>query len=228
MGEVAGGGVVRVETIGRHTLYLGDCREVLPSLVNLDCVLVTDPPYPNGEGFFIDAIETARMFLAWVVPKAALVFWSELEHPPSRLPLCAVHIWHRTNVNGKPYEPIYHFAADGRKRRSEIVRHCVVDSSARTGCAESEDHPTQKPVAVMRWLLDKEPEGLVVDPFVGVGSTSVAAERAGRASIACEVNLGYFDIACRRVEQAVAQGKMDFGEEREKPVQETMEALETP
>ena len=78
-------------------------------------------------------------------------------------------------------------------------------------CAdECEAHPTQKPVAVMAWLLDKERQGLVVDPFMGVGSTLVAAERMGREGFGVEVRTDFFEIACRRVEAAAAQPRLDF------------------
>ncbi len=189
---------MREEIIGGQRLICGDCREVeLPS-----GLLVTDPPYPNNAGHFCDAVETAREVLAAWQGGPALVFWSELEFPPVSLPLVAVHIWHRTNVNGRPYEPVFHFNADGRKRRSEFKGHCVVDSPLRTGCKESAGHPTQKPIAVMMWLLGKE-KGLAVDPFMGVGSTLVAAELQGRGGFGVEINAAFFDIACRRVEKAV-------------------------
>lgn len=189
---------MREETIGGQRLICGDCREaVFPA-----GLLITDPPYPNNAGHFCDAVEVARGLLHTWQGGPALVFWSELEFPPVPLALVAVHIWHRTNVNGRPYEPVFHFNADGRKRRSEFKGHCVVDSPLRTGCKESAGHPTQKPIAVMMWLLGKE-KGLAVDPFMGVGSTLVAAELQGRGGFGCEVNKAYFDIACKRVEAAV-------------------------
>ena len=189
---------MREEIIGGQRLICGDCREVeLPS-----GLLVTDPPYPNNAGHFCDAVETAREVLAAWQGGPALVFWSELEFPPVSLPLVAVHIWHRTNVNGRPYEPVFHFNADGRKRRSEVKQHCAVFRGAGPGCREWEGHPTQKPKALMEWLLSKE-KSMAVDPFMGVGSTLVAAELQGRGGFGVEINAAFFDIACRRVEKAV-------------------------
>lgn len=112
----------RIERIGLQTLVLADCREVaLPA-----GALVTDPPYPNNAGHFCEAVEVAREVLAAWRGGPALVFWSELEFPPVDLPLVAVHIWHRTNVNGRPYEPCFHFNAEGEKRRSEVMQHAAI------------------------------------------------------------------------------------------------------
>jgi site-specific DNA-methyltransferase (adenine-specific) len=181
------------------TIYHGDCREILPSI----CadVLVTDPPYPNNAGHFIGAINAARQVVsAW--NKDALVFWSELEHPPVLLPLVAVHIWHRSNVNGRPYEPIYQFALDGRKRRSDVFSQAAIFDGAGVGCCDYLGHPTQKPVGLMGRLLAKT-TGLVCDPFMGVGATLVAAVNANRSAIGIEIEERYCEIAAKRLAQEV-------------------------
>lgn len=185
---------------GLATIYHGDCREVewpWPT------ILVTDPPYPNNAGWFEDAIPAALEVVARPVWTEALVFWSEMEQPPVDLPLVAVHIWHRTNVNGRPYEPIYHFAQDGRKRRSAVMRHAAIFDGAGPGCAEYLGHPTQKPVAVMRWLLGLVEAGPVVDPFMGVGATLRAAKDQGRQSVGFEIDADYCATAAERLRQEV-------------------------
>ena len=185
------------------TLYHGDCREITEWLAA--DVLVTDPPYPNNAGHFDDAVDAARSVLALPeVPAEALVFWTEIERPPVNLPLVAVHVWHRANVNGRPYEPIYHFAADGRKRRSEVYRHAVEFEGA-TG-ADYLGHPTQKPVSLMTNLL-RSTSGIVGEPFAGSGSTLRAAKDAGRKAIGVELDERYCEIAAKRL----AQGVLDFG-----------------
>jgi DNA modification methylase len=184
------------------SIFLGDCREVLPT-VRAD-VLVTDPPYPNNAGWFDEAVETARAVLLAVPYDTALVFWSELEHPKTPLALAAVHIWHRTNVNGRPYEPIYHFTRTGTKHRSEVKQHAAIFDGAGPGCWEYLGHPTQKPVAVMRWLVQKT-EGVIVDPFMGIGATLRAAKDLGRKAIGIEIEERYCEIAARRLQQEVLQ-----------------------
>jgi hypothetical protein len=182
------------------TLYHGDCLH-MPS--PWPTVLVTDPPYPNNAGHFDDAIGAARELLAWPCWTEALVFWSELEKPPVDLPLVAVHVWHRANVNGRPYEPVYHFAQDGKKRRSEVFRHAVEFENA-TG-ADYLGHPTQKPVALMRALLGKVASvGAILDPFAGSGSTLRAAKDAGRRAVGVEIEEKY----CRVISDRLAQDNL--------------------
>lgn len=191
--------------IGNATLYLGDCREILPTLA-YDAV-VTDPPYPNNAGHFLDGIQAACDMLAMQTAQTAIVFWSEIERPPCPLPLVAVHVWHRTNVNGRPYEPAYHFAGDGEKRRSDVIQHAAVFDGAGPGCQEYEGHPTQKPVAMMERLVAKT-TGTVLDPFMGVGATGLACLRLGRPFVGVELNPTYFDTALRRMEDAQRQGRL--------------------
>ena len=74
---------------------------------------------------------------------------------------------------------------------------------------EDRVHPTQKPLAVMLWCIERA--GMpktILDPFMGSGTTGVAAIQLDRSFIGIEREPKYFDIACRRIEQAVAQGKL--------------------
>lgn len=180
------------------TIYHGDCREID---VQAD-TLVTDPPYPNNAGHFVADVPAAFVFLALFQGSEALVFWNELAAPPVRRYLVAVHIWHRTNVNGRPYEPVFHFNADGRKRRSEVFQHAAIFDGAGPGCAEYLGHPTQKPVALMQRLVEKT-TGVVLDPYMGVGSTLRAAKNLGRKAIGIEQNEAYCEIAAKRLAQEV-------------------------
>jgi site-specific DNA-methyltransferase (adenine-specific)/modification methylase len=78
------------------------------------------------------------------------------------------------------------------------------------GCISKEKerfHPTQKPVAVMNWCIEqckKNPQ-TILDPFMGSGTTGVAAVQMGRKFIGIEREPKYFDIACRRIEDAQKQ-----------------------
>jgi site-specific DNA-methyltransferase (adenine-specific) len=200
--------LIRIETLAEGVmLYLGDCREILPRLGKVDAV-VTDPPYPNGEGFFLEAVEAARCFLRTAPARAVIAFWSEIEIPDSALPLVATHVWHRTNVNGKIYEPAFHWCDDGIKRRSEVKEHAAVFNGVGPGCNEYAGHPTQKPIAVMRWLIEKLAAETILDPFMGSGTTGVAAVKLGRKFIGIEIDPKYFDIACRRISEALKQPDM--------------------
>ena len=190
-------------TIGRATLYLGDCRDILPTLPKVDAV-VTDPPYPNNAGHFVEGIDAAKDFIAKFDCEHWMVFWTEIETPPVRHPLVAVHIWHRTNTNRPDnYEPIFEFNANGEKRASRVLPHCVIFPGL-TGI-EATGHPTEKNVALMKDLL-KRAGPRILDPFMGSGTTGVAAVQMGRDFIGIEREPKYFDIACKRIEDAQRQG----------------------
>jgi site-specific DNA-methyltransferase (adenine-specific)/modification methylase len=87
---------------------------------------------------------------------------------------------------------------------------------------EKVNHPTEKPVLLMKWCIDFLPKAeIILDPFMGSGATGVAAIQLGRKFIGIEREPKYFDIACQRIEQAVAQGQL-FEPEQPKQVQEQL------
>jgi site-specific DNA-methyltransferase (adenine-specific)/modification methylase len=87
---------------------------------------------------------------------------------------------------------------------------------------EERYHPTQKPLEVMKWVIELCPKAdTILDPFMGSGTTGVAAMQLGRKFIGIEREPKYFDIACQRIEQAVAQGQL-FTPEPAKQKQEAM------
>ncbi len=88
---------------------------------------------------------------------------------------------------------------------------------------DGKQHPTQKPLAVMRWCIEQvKPDcQTILDPFMGSGTTGVAAIQLGRSFIGIERDPAYFAIACKRIEQAVAQGQL-FAPEPPKQIQEAL------
>ncbi|WP_424360258.1 DNA methyltransferase [Methylocystis parvus] len=85
------------------------------------------------------------------------------------------------------------------------------------------DHPTQKPIEVMRWCIGHLPEDArtILDPFMGSGTTGVAAVKLGRKFTGIEIEPKYFDIACRRIADALARPDL-FVEAPKPPKQETL------
>ena len=81
-------------------------------------------------------------------------------------------------------------------------------------------HPTEKPVTVMRELVKSSGRPLIIDPFMGSGTTGVAAVLEGRRFIGCEIERQHFDSACARIENAYAQGQLDMPEPARECVQE--------
>lgn len=196
-----------ISDCGRVTLYLGDSLAILPTLENVGAV-VTDPPYPNAAGHFTDAVENAREFIARYTCGHWMIFWDELEAPPCCLPLVAKHIWHRSNTNRPDnYEPIYEYHADGKKRASRVLPYPVIYPGL-TGCVEATGHPTQKNVKLMMRLLDMAKAETVLDPFMGSGSTIIAAIRTGRKAIGIEKDPEHFANALERIKQELAQPEL--------------------
>lgn len=97
-----------------------------------------------------------------------------------------------------------HFFPTGRSQ--DVVK------APRTG---NEFHPTQKPVGLMRQVVEWT-DGVVFDPFMGSGTTGVACIQLQRKFIGIELDPDYFDIACRRVEEAYRQPSL-FPVEKPKP-----------
>ena len=74
---------------------------------------------------------------------------------------------------------------------------------------DGREHPTQKPVGLMEWCIGFVPDAqIILDPFMGSGTTGVACMNLGRTFIGIEREPKYFDIACRRIEDAQRQGRL--------------------
>jgi len=96
------------------------------------------------------------------------------------------------------------FAWSSQKRAARIFSY-----SRATALRDGKEHPTQKPLALMKWCIEQagNPQ-TILDPFMGSGTTGVAAIQLGRTFTGIEREPKYFDIACKRIEQAYAQGQL--------------------
>ena len=86
-------------------------------------------------------------------------------------------------------------------RDEGVIKGCWSVSRASMGRV----HPNEKPIDLLRHIVEKAPGETILDPFMGSGTTGVACARLGRKFIGIEIELKYFDIACRRIEQAQRQ-----------------------
>lgn len=253
----------RVETIAEGvTLYLGDCRDVLPTIGRVSHVL-TDPPYEaimhaakssasrrirtDGrdeiKALDFDAIDPIRSevtnLIAGCCDGWALIFcapegigrWAD-EINSSHAKYKRACVWIKPDstpqLNGQgPAMGAENFVAAwcgsgyatwnaGGKRG--VYTHLTNPPSRHGG------HPTEKPVSLMSELLVDftKPGDLICDPFMGSGSTGVAAVRLGRRFVGVEVQPKYFDIACERLEAAYQAPDM-FAEPTPKAKQEAFE-----
>jgi site-specific DNA-methyltransferase (adenine-specific)/modification methylase len=232
--------------IGNTTLYLGDCREIVPQIDGQFDSILTDPPYGlskvlnrSWEDFGIilskkqrrknlrsgGTLATKEIYkdVNWDDEAPDVTFLLERNVPmmlfggnyfaglsPSRKWI----VWDK----GEQFH---------RRSFAECeLCYCNFDGNARIIKSGNEFstgkqirlHPTQKPVAVMQFCIAELPKGcgnIVCDPFMGSGTTGVAAIQMGRAFIGIEQKKKYFDIACKRIEQAYAHYKNQFSEVRE-------------
>ncbi|MBV7502053.1 DNA methyltransferase [Achromobacter sp. ACM05] len=217
---------MRVEQIGTATLYCGDCTDHLAALQEAAGVL-TDPPFGISyrSGFATDALWSEEgikgdsspamrdYVLARLQGKPMLVFGSWKAPRPQGTR--AVLIWDKGPALGMgaldiPWKPsteeIYVLGKGfvGSRDEGAVLMCPPVQSMAKNG----RSHPNEKPVALLQRLLRKLPEGLIADPFMGSGSTGVACVEAGRPFVGCELDERYFDIACRRIEDAQRQHQL--------------------
>jgi site-specific DNA-methyltransferase (adenine-specific) len=218
----------RVEHIGDATLYLGDCREILPTLGTVDAV-VTDPPY--GIGFaaqptkwqrragqapeqWDDSVADGVLALPTIAP---CIIWGGNYYalPPSRGWLT----WFKPDA--PPSMGNVELAWTSLDRTVRQISHSI---GATNG--ERVGHPTQKPLRVMQWSLGFIPDAqTILDPFMGSGTTGVACANLGREFIGVEIEEKYFDIACRRIADAYSRPRL-FTEPERKAEQLHLGAME--
>jgi len=199
--------------IGRATLYLGDSLEILPTL-RADAV-VSDPPYGLGEKMtggtkrFSTGEGGMKTLGAWdAKPVDQLLQALEAVAPIKMLwggnyyPVPASRgwlIWVKTN--GVATMASVELCWTNIDMNSKHFMHPVN--------GWQRDHPTQKPLDLMRWCLSFIPKASTIcDPFMGSGTTGVAAVMAGKGFIGIEREEKYFEAACRRIETAIAQGQL--------------------
>jgi len=188
--------------IGNATLYLGNCLDIFPTLSGIDAV-ITDPPYPDQHVEIFKALDFAPQMFTLTDCKQ-LIFWSAKAEFP--LDYSAIHIWHKTGSEFTSYERI--FERNGQSIYSVFKGNPISNKTmARFAKDVWYDHPTQKPVSLMLTLA-KKTNGTILDPFMGSGTTGVAAMQLGRKFIGIEIEPKYFDIACERIEDSQRQKKL--------------------
>lgn len=224
--------MIRVEHIGDAVLHLRDCRDLLPSLHDIDSV-VTDPPYGVNLGAhggakdgrsahvlvksgYLNFDDTPADFLRVVVPaiekavaicERGLVFCAgqNMWLLPRADAVGGVYLPSAQGRNIWGFSSMAHCLLYGRAPDLQLGAKATVHRSTET--VGGIDHPCPKPLGWMLWAVDlaSRLDDYVLDPFMGSGTTGVACARLGRRFIGIEIEPKYFDIACHRIEQAQRQ-----------------------
>ncbi|MDR2697479.1 MAG: site-specific DNA-methyltransferase [Holophagales bacterium] len=246
---------MRVERFENAALYLGNCREILPTLKQSVNAVITDPPYSSG-GFtrgdrnresgkkytqidytnFAGDNRDQRSFLLWcsdwlemcldvTVPGGVCFTFIDWRNLPVMIDAVQIGGWVYRGIipwnKGEGTRPRQGWfrsqceyiiaASSGSLSVKPICEDDIFNYgngffTCQTITLTNKKHPTEKPVALMEWLLSVRSEWTVVlDPFMGSGSTGVACMRTGRTFIGIEKTEAYFDAACRRIEAASRQ-----------------------
>lgn len=224
--------MTRVEHLSESvTLHLGDCREILPTLGKVDAV-VTDPPYGIGrdgkpksssrhgghkgyEARGWDSERPAREVFDSIRALAPVcAIWGG-NYFADLLPATSKWLsWDKGQRIDQADAELAWTSLPGALRvftlnRAEIAKDGAV-------------HPTQKPVKLMAWTLAEiDAHGVVLDPFMGSGTTGIACVRRHCAFVGIERDLSYFDIACRRISDELKRPRLDLTP-APKPVQEAL------
>ncbi len=198
-------------------IYHGDCRDYALPVRFGEAVMMTDPPY--GAGFaaqptkwqrraghkpadwdsqicdeLMDVVASVRSACVWggnyypLPPSRGWLVWMKPDAPPSMASLEMA--WTSLDQNARY---LIHTVAMTRDHDDRTL------------------HPTQKPLRVMEWALSLMPEGIVIDPFMGSGTTLIAAKNAGRAAVGIEIEERYCEIAAKRLRQRVLPLEMADG-----------------
>jgi DNA modification methylase len=223
---------MRKEVIGNATLYEGDCLEIMPTLPKVDAV-ITDPPYavPTQVAQTREITRNAGdLSIAETAYRVHADAWARILKPTGRAFVCcdgasypslyramfsqfnlALIVWDKGQIGmgrefRKSHELIVHawkgetpIFADG-VGRADVLKFAPVQSETRL-------HPAQKPELLLAELV--RPCGdLILDPFMGSGSTAVACAALGRKFVGIEIEPRYFDMACERLSNAQRQERM--------------------
>lgn len=241
----------REEIIGDCRLILGDCREVLPTLGPVDAVVTDPPygvgfkyashddrpeAYEGGYGAWLWALlEAAERLCA---PGSPVFVWQSgpnLRHFNEWFPRdWRLYVAAKNFVQMRPtamqwcFDPVAVWWTPGEKPWSAgtATRDFHVANTAPVVATPEnleKGHPCPRPLDQVCHILEQwvKPDGVVLDIFAGSGTTGVAAIRTGRRFVGVEKDPGYFDIACRRIEEAYKQPRL-FAEPEPKPVQPSL------
>ena len=228
--------VRREELAEGIVVYQGDCREVLPTLGKVDAV-VTDPPYgvnykgsatKHGRNGFayssfddtpeaIQAICVPAVRMAVALARSAIVTPGNANAFKYDEPRSIGAIYYPSGANSGPWgfvcsQPLFYYGNDPYLAKALGSRPNAFATTEATD--RTIDHPCPKPIGQTKWMVARASllGELVLDPFMGSGTTGVACVQLGRQFIGIELDPGYFDIACRRISDELKRPRLALDE----------------
>jgi site-specific DNA-methyltransferase (adenine-specific)/modification methylase len=204
-------------TIGNATLYLGDAREIVPAIGPIDAI-VTDPPYglkeARGKNKSRSNLAPARDY--------GVADWDDQPCPPEMIAVMRASSRWQIIFGGNYFAvpPSSCWLVWDKRNGANDFADCElawtnlkkavrrIEWTWSGFCRKGSDprglHPTQKPVGVMKWCIGHLPPNVttICDPFMGSGTTGIAAIEAGKRFIGIERERRYFDTACERIAAA--------------------------
>ncbi len=237
---------------GRATLYLGDCRDILPTLGKVDAC-VTDPPYGNANhdgdwnarlnehrglenqpiandtpDAMREVVDVALRHIAALMPKEAsacccfcggggprpVFAWLAERMDRDGLQFFHSLVWDKRNPGlGQRYRRQHEMIMVAHKAGGRICWNSddrLVPNILSQMPPRVRQHPNEKPLKLISGLVETHSniDDTILDPFMGSGTTGLAAVKLGRRFIGVEIDPKYFDIACRRIDDASRQVDM--------------------
>lgn len=204
----------RTETLAEGvTLMQGDMLDILPTLGEFDAV-ITDPPYGIAAGrekphngwadYGISDWDLTRppraAFDAILAQSRVQIIWGGNYFTDYLPPSMQWLIWDKCQSDFSLAD--VEMAWTNQRKAARRINYPRAKA-----LRDGKEHPTQKPVELMSWCIDQLPAdvGTILDPFMGSGTTGVAAIKRGKAFYGIEKEARYFDIACRRISDALSR-----------------------
>ena len=209
--------------MSNYKLILGDCLEYMRGMEarSVDAV-VTDPPYGVSKASWDGNIPPENIWheiYRVLKPNGSLLVFGGLKFMPDVMAKIGKYLdyewpiaWYKTNAMqfGKTgfsvLDIILWYSKGGaiaKNKIRDVIEFPIIPSDNDNG------HPTPKPIKIMTKLLSLVDDGLILDPFMGSGTTGVACMMTGRNFIGCEIDPGYYAIAQRRIAAAQMQPRLE-------------------
>jgi site-specific DNA-methyltransferase (adenine-specific) len=219
-------------------LILGDCHTIAPMLSDITAI-ISDPPYGISYSHGVGGGKLARSTQfdhhpvigdnkpfdpsLWLSYPTVALFGAN--HFADRLPASSNWlIWDKRDGVCSNDQADCEMAWTNLSGPARLTRHLWNGMLKASEKGERRVHPTQKPIAVMEWVISNvaNPDDVILDPFMGSGTTGVAAVKLKRKFVGIEIDQKYFDIACKRIQAALDAPDMFI----EPPKPAKQEALE--